>query len=470
MYYRHFGLSGPPFHFTVSRRLYISDTHREALAALEWGLLHEPSGFTLLTGETGAGKTTLVSSILTKQYEHVHTTYVSNPKSGFHELLREVMNRLGIEARPLTAEMMVAFGRFLAGLKRNERVVIVVDEGQTATDDTLEDIRLFADWAKNAGHDKQIHFLLIGQPDLSRKLMEPRLKPLNDRIGARAMLEPLTPKEALAYVDFHLREQSSNTGKIFKHRALAYIVDHSDGLPRRLNVICHNAMLLAYAAGRRKVSVSFAREAVDEYRKFLSGAPLSGVSNSGSGSQRERLHFGPGIAVVPITLLALATGYFEGRKPLLGTRATIEAPAPRAKRLPDPVVSETPSAVASVAPVAQASASPTIPFAETSLMIPSAKVSPTLPSAEVNTVNSATVGHSLSTNASEARSQGEVKHHPRWVVARRGDTLRSIAVKYLGSEHNLRRLIAANPQLRGYGIRRGEVIYLPNDGNAVREE
>jgi hypothetical protein len=300
--------------------------------------------------------------------------------------------------------------------------------------------------------------------------MEPRLKPLNDRIGARAMLEPLTPKEALAYVDFHLREQGSNARRIFKHRALEYIVDHGDGLPRRLNVICHNAMLLAYAAGRRKVSVSSAREAVDEYGNFLAGAPLSGVSNAGSRSQRERLHFGPGIAAaVPIALLALATGYFEGRKPLLGTRATVKAPAPRASRLPDPVASYTPSAIAPAAPVAQASASPKIPSAEASLTIPSAKLSPTIPSSEVDTVTSAPTGASISINGSEARSQGEVKHHPRWVVARRGDTLRSIAVKYLGSEQTLHRLIAANPQLRGYGIRRGEVIYLPNDG-AVREE
>src|SRR5260370_39392644 len=90
MYHRHFGLSGAPFQFTPSPKLlFLSKAHRETLAALEWGLLHEPSGFTLLIGETGTGKTTLIVSLLAQNYAHARIAYVSNPKLGFDGLPRD---------------------------------------------------------------------------------------------------------------------------------------------------------------------------------------------------------------------------------------------------------------------------------------------------------------------------------------------------------------------------------------------
>ncbi len=100
MYYSHFSLTGPPFQLTSSpAQLYMSKEHREAYAALEWGLLHEPSGFTVLIGEVGTGKTTLALAILARQYENVRTAYLSNPKLTFEEFVKVTMKQLGIKTQ-----------------------------------------------------------------------------------------------------------------------------------------------------------------------------------------------------------------------------------------------------------------------------------------------------------------------------------------------------------------------------------
>ena len=92
MYHRHFGLSGPPFHFTPAPdALYLSPTHREALAVLEWGLLHEPTGFTLLAGESGVGKTTMVCSILARRHWNVRTALLSNPRLNFDQMMMSAL-------------------------------------------------------------------------------------------------------------------------------------------------------------------------------------------------------------------------------------------------------------------------------------------------------------------------------------------------------------------------------------------
>src|SRR5271154_3275194 len=95
MYHHHFGLTGPPFHFTPApEALYLSQTHREALAALEWGLLYEPTGFTLLAGESGVGKSMLVCSVLARRYRNVRGALVTNPRLDFEQMMQVVMSQL----------------------------------------------------------------------------------------------------------------------------------------------------------------------------------------------------------------------------------------------------------------------------------------------------------------------------------------------------------------------------------------
>ncbi|HTW87921.1 MAG TPA: AAA family ATPase [Candidatus Binataceae bacterium] len=264
-YYEHFGLSGPPFGFdTSSRSIFVGKTHREALAALDWGLHYEPSGFTLLVGESGTGKTTLACSLLMNRYQLVRAAYVANPRLGFDGSLREILRQLGM-ARPAGYRVAAieALTSMLWALRPGERVVAIIDEAQGMSDSDLEDLRLLS----NCGRfdERQLHFVLLGVPELQRRLMQPGMRQLSDRIGARAVLHPLDRRDSVAYVAHRLRSLGGDPERIFPRRTLSCLVDHSGGIPRRINVLCHNAMLMAFAAGTRRVGIDQAQAAIGEY-------------------------------------------------------------------------------------------------------------------------------------------------------------------------------------------------------------
>lgn len=272
MYYQHFGLNGPPFQFTPSPSMvYMSQTHREGMAALEWGLMHESSGFSLLAGESGTGKTTLIASLLSRQYQRLHLAYVTNPRLDFPDVLRLILTQLGVEAAGLSkGEMLDALGGFLGGLRPAERVAIIFDEAQGLSDEALEDLRLLSNYGRPG--ESQLQLILAGQPELLRRLMAPQLRQFNERIGARTLLVPLDAAETKEYIGYRLRAKGGAAGRIFHPKALKYIVTASAGVPRRVNVLCHNAMLLAYAAGAKQVTLKMAKEAVAEYQDLFTAA------------------------------------------------------------------------------------------------------------------------------------------------------------------------------------------------------
>ncbi|HZO80748.1 MAG TPA: AAA family ATPase [Candidatus Binataceae bacterium] len=265
MYYSHFGLSGPPFQLTSSpAALYMSKEHREAYAALEWGLLHESSGFTVLVGEVGTGKTTLVLAILAREYQNVRPIYLNNPKLSFEEMLKVILKQLGLKAqRRSRLADLEAFGGFLLELPAGERVVIIIDEAQDLSDETMEQLRLLSNSGKP--DEKQLHFLFVGQPELLRRLSSPSLRQLDQRIGARSVLNPLQSGEVREYIDQRLQACGGSAKRVFRSGALRQIVRHSAGIPRRINVLCHNAMLLAYSANAPLVDAQMVQAAVTEY-------------------------------------------------------------------------------------------------------------------------------------------------------------------------------------------------------------
>jgi type II secretory pathway predicted ATPase ExeA len=305
VYYQHFGLNGPPFQFTPSPAMvYMSQTHREGMAALEWGLMHESSGFSLLVGESGTGKTTLIASLLSRQYQRLHLAYITNPRLDFPDVLRLILTQLGVETAGLSkGEMLDALGRFLGGLRPAERVAVIFDEAQGLGEDALEELRLLSNYGRPG--ENQLQLILAGQPELLRRLMAPGLRQFNERIGARTLLVPLDATETLEYIDYRLRSKGGISSKIFNHKALRYIVNASAGIPRRVNVLCHNAMLLAYAAGAKQVTLKMAKEAVAEYQDLFTAAIKASSNENPTPRDGFRLNFNPGLTAAAAALAVL---------------------------------------------------------------------------------------------------------------------------------------------------------------------
>jgi len=305
VYYQHFGLNGPPFQFTPSPSMvYMSQTHREGMAALEWGLMHESSGFSLLAGESGTGKTTLIASLLSRQYQRLHLAYVTNPRLDFPDVLRLILTQLGVEAAGLSkGEMLDALGGFLGGLRPAERVAIIFDEAQGLSDEALEDLRLLSNYGRPG--ESQLQLILAGHPELLRRLMAPQLRQFNERIGARTLLVPLDAGETTEYIDYRLRSKGGTAGRIFHPKALKYIVNASAGIPRRVNVLCHNAMLLAYAAGTKQVTLKLAKEAVAEYQDLFTTAIKTSSNENPTPRDGTRKSWNPGLTAVAAVLACI---------------------------------------------------------------------------------------------------------------------------------------------------------------------
>ncbi len=270
MYYQHFGLSGPPFQFSVSpAALYRGKEHSEAWAALEWGLLHEPTGYTLLMGEPGTGKTTLIGSLLALHSHRLIAAYLNHPRLPVDVLLRLALKQLGVDSPPASkADCLETFRAIMRSADAGRHIGLVIDEAQELSPDAFEEFRLLSEYTRIDGYQLQMAF--VGQPNILQILEQPALTSFNQRIGARAVLNPLGRKEAYQYMEHRLSACNGSAGRIFAPGALHELVSRGQGIPRRLNVLGHNSMLAAYSAGVRKVRRSDVLGAASEYENLRS--------------------------------------------------------------------------------------------------------------------------------------------------------------------------------------------------------
>jgi type II secretory pathway predicted ATPase ExeA/nucleoid-associated protein YgaU len=288
MYYEHFGLSGAPFEFNPSASvLFMSAGHREGLAALEWGL-REPSGFTMLVGEIGAGKTTLIYSLLASRHQGVRSAWVANPRLSFTEMLRQILGQLGVSLSQTSDKLALlqAFDTQLASLGPDECVAVIIDEAQDLSDDALEDLRLLSNF--QSLERRRLQIVLVGQIELARRLSAPQLRQLNQRIGARALLPVLQGKEIYDYVEYRLRSRGGDIERLFTRGAIRELMRSSGGIPRRINVLCHNALMLAFSEGEESADVQHVRDAVHDYDRLLASRASAPVQMAASVSEAIR--------------------------------------------------------------------------------------------------------------------------------------------------------------------------------------
>ena len=300
MYMRFFGLKQEPFSLAPDPRyLYMSKRHREALAHLLYGV-GGGGGFVLLSGEIGAGKTTVCRCFLEQIPKRCNVAYIFNPKLTVLELVTSICDEFHIpvqapHGQPATVKVYVdALNEFL--LKTHavgQNNVLIIDEAQMLAVEVLEQLRLLTNLETN--ERKLLQIVLIGQPELRTMLDRPDLEQLAQRVIARFHLKALSSKETEHYIRHRLSVAGMTRSIPFDRKALQRIHEIARGVPRRINLLCDRVMLGAYAHGKHAADIAMIEKAARE---------VFGKSES-SDPDRSGVGRGAGLGLVVATGLAL---------------------------------------------------------------------------------------------------------------------------------------------------------------------
>ena len=262
MYETFFGLRERPFDLTSdSRYLFLTPSHRECLSSLEYGLSANTGG-TVLIGEAGTGKTTLIRAMLESiDWRRTKAVYLNNPTLTRSELFEFLAREFQLppDTHLSKTRLISALERALLSLRRqNVCAALIIDEAQSLPHELLEEIRLLANI--ETSREKLVPIVLVGQPELGERLNHASLRQLKQRIGLRCQLRPLNLVETGAYITSRISIAGGEARTIFTRDAIMAIQDHSQGIPRTISVICHNALINAFALKRRPLPAGIIRE------------------------------------------------------------------------------------------------------------------------------------------------------------------------------------------------------------------
>lgn len=266
MYAHFYQLSEEPFNLTPDPKYhYVNEATREALASVLYGI-RSRKGFISLVGEAGCGKTTLLKRVLEELEGDTKVVFVFNPAVSFDELLEYICIELGVptdgRGRLHLLERLNAF--LLDQLTQGRNVVVMIDEAQTLDDKVLEELRLLSNL--ETSKEKILQILLSGQPELDEKLRRPQLRQLRQRIGVRGSLRPMRADEMEGYIQTRLRGAGAPRSDLFTAAALRRAWQSAEGIPRVVNVICDNAMMIAFAEGKDRIGIQVMNQAIRDLR------------------------------------------------------------------------------------------------------------------------------------------------------------------------------------------------------------
>lgn len=262
MYTKFYGLKEKPFEITPDPKfLYLSESHKEALAHLTYAV-RERKGFTVVTGEVGTGKTTLVQTILSRLDGTTKTAYLFNPLMGSTDFLHYICQDLGLkDQKKSKGQYLSQLHKFLlACYSRNENVVLIVDEAHKLDPKLLEEIRLLTNL--ETAKSKLLQVILIGQPELNDILEDPRFRQLKQRVSLRYHIQPLNKEDAQKYIKRRLRLAGAFDHNIFTSKAIKEIYRYTKGIPRLINIVCDNALLIGYATDHKIIGYKIIQEVI----------------------------------------------------------------------------------------------------------------------------------------------------------------------------------------------------------------
>jgi putative secretion ATPase (PEP-CTERM system associated) len=264
MYESFFNLNSKPFDLLPDPRfIYLSRSYKKAMTYLNYGI-RERSGFILLTGEVGSGKTTLIRDLLDKSYEHVVLSKIFNTRVTSEQLLSMINDDFGLDVQGKDKITMIRdlnvflIDQYAAG----NQPILIIDEAQNLSSDLLEEVRMLSNL--EASSSKLMQIILVGQPELRTILAAPELRQLRQRININCHLQALSREEVEQYIGHRLEIAGNATAVHFEPESLDAIFRYSRGIPRLINIICDFLMFLAFAEETTILTVDMVSDVIGD--------------------------------------------------------------------------------------------------------------------------------------------------------------------------------------------------------------
>jgi general secretion pathway protein A len=276
MYQKFYNLTREPFHITPDPQfLFLSESHKQALASMVYGI-EKRKGFVAITGGVGVGKTTIVRAYLEKATgADLKVIYVFHANITFKDLVKTLYREFGLElATNNLVEMVNGLHLALIELYRQGKtVVMIVDEAQNMPIETLENLRMLSNLETPT--EKLMQVVLVGQTELDALLEKHELRQLKQRIAIRAHIAPLSAQDSRAYIEHRLSVAGLDNSSIFDRKALDMIIREANGVPRKLNILCDNALITGFGYQKNPVTTRIVREVVSDFASGGKQAPLA---------------------------------------------------------------------------------------------------------------------------------------------------------------------------------------------------
>jgi general secretion pathway protein A len=264
VYLDFYGLKEPPFSITPNPKyLFYSGKHREALNHLLYGI-RERKGFVQITGEVGAGKTTLCRALLEQLGNNYSTALILNPALDPDLLVKNIATEFGLNVSGMDRlDMMEQINWFLLKeLEEGRECVLIIDEAQTLTNELLDQVRMLSNL--ETYDRKLLQIVLMGQPELRDRLNDPALRQLRQRITVRYHLEPLKKHEISQYVQHRLEISGAERTPNFTFPAMWRIFKYTKGIPRLVNALCDKCLLAGFVQQSERITFGLVGRAVRE--------------------------------------------------------------------------------------------------------------------------------------------------------------------------------------------------------------
>jgi general secretion pathway protein A len=312
MYLNFYGFSEKPFDVTPDPKfLYLSRGHIETLSSLTYGI-QERRGFIVVVGEVGTGKTTLLNTAMERLDPKTKVAFIFNTDVTFNQLLNMTLAELELSDskkrlyKPQAIDRLNEFA--IQQLPRGGNVALIVDEAHRLSVRSLENLRLLSNLETHK--HKLVQIVLCGQPELDKKLSKPSLRQLAQRITIRRNLVALREEESYHYIDHRLAIANYKKTSLFNKKAKTLVWQYSWGVPRKINILCDNALLIGYALKKKRIDGGIMEEAIRDlqWSPVLTPTDLQvSIPESPSGNRRV-FHFRPVTAVSLVLTTCIVFG------------------------------------------------------------------------------------------------------------------------------------------------------------------